>query len=47
MFPTMGEAGSRVSFTRSSFPSNQYDIYFIKDLNNPDFTEKNRVKIYP
>ncbi|NLX62214.1 MAG: hypothetical protein GXZ06_06890 [Tissierellia bacterium] len=44
MFPTMGEAGSRVSFTRSTFPSNEYDIYFIKDLNNPDFTVNNMVK---
>lgn len=44
MFPTMGEPGSKVSFTRSSFPNSQYDIYFIKDLNNPEFTVNNMVK---
>lgn len=44
MFPTMGEPGSKVSFTRSSFPNSQYDIYFIKDLNNPEFSAKNMVR---
>ena len=45
MFPTMGEPGSDVQFTRSSFPTNEgYDIYFIKDLNDPKYTEENRAK---
>lgn len=44
MFPTMGEPGSKVTFTRSTFPSKEYDIYFIKDLNNPEFTEENMCK---
>ncbi|SHD76224.1 IPT/TIG domain-containing protein [Schnuerera ultunensis] len=45
MFPTMGEPGSKVTFRRSTFPSQEgYDIYFIKDIDNPEFTEENMAK---
>ncbi|MBZ2175119.1 IPT/TIG domain-containing protein [Schnuerera sp. xch1] len=44
MFPTMGEPGSRVEFTMDEFPSSEYDIYFIKDRNVPEFTEENMAK---
>ncbi|NLW22763.1 MAG: hypothetical protein GXY88_05870 [Tissierellia bacterium] len=41
MFPTMGSPGSRVTFRRKNFPADGYDIYFIRDLNNPEFTPQN------
>ena len=45
MFPTMGPPGSKVYFTRSTFPNREgYDIYFIRDINNPEFTEENMAK---
>lgn len=43
MFPSMGEPGSDVRFTRETLQ--EYDIYFISDLNNPQlFTEENMAK---
>ena len=35
MFPTMGDPGSEIKFSRTDLGN--YDIYFIKDLDNPSF----------
>ena len=40
MFPTMGDPGSEIKFSRTDLGN--YDIYFIKDLDNPSFTQQNK-----
>ncbi|NMA86866.1 MAG: hypothetical protein GX968_06040, partial [Tissierellia bacterium] len=45
MFPTAGEVGSVIEFTRNNFPQEKYDIYFIENLNDPSlYTEANKGK---